>query len=108
MIAQNLKTVAAVLNWATMAGDGEGGYLLERNPLKRFPFPIEASPRRPMLSQEQYQATLEAAGCVSPLFELALVLAHETGHRIGSIRLLRWSDVDLEDGRSGGGERTTR
>jgi integrase len=29
-------------------------------------------------------------------FEVALVLAHETGHRIGAIRLLRWSDVDFE------------
>ena len=26
---------------------------------------------------------------------MALVLAHETGHRIGAIRQLRWSDVDL-------------
>ena len=25
-----------------------------------------------------------------------LVLAHETGHRIGAIRQLRWSDIDLE------------
>jgi hypothetical protein len=23
-----------MLNWATMAGDGNGGYLLERNPFK--------------------------------------------------------------------------
>jgi integrase len=26
----------------------------------------------------------------------ALVLANETGHRIGAIRKLRWSDVDLK------------
>ena len=31
-------------------------------------------------------------------FGLALVLVHETGHRIGAVRLLRWSDVDLEKG----------
>jgi integrase len=99
VVAQNLKTVVAILNWATMAGDGQGGYLLERNPLKGFPFPVEINPRRPMLSQEQYQAMVDSAGTISPHFELALVLAHETGHRIGSIRLLRWSDVDLENGR---------
>ena len=29
-------------------------------------------------------------------FHVALVLAHETGHRIGAIRKLRWSDIDLE------------
>ena len=28
--------------------------------------------------------------------ELALILAHETGHRVGAIRKLRWSDIDLE------------
>lgn len=33
---------------------------------------------------------------ISPLFELALELAHETGHGIGSVRLLRWSDIDLD------------
>ena len=27
---------------------------------------------------------------------MALVIAHETGHRIGAIRQLRWSDIDLE------------
>jgi hypothetical protein len=41
-----------VLNWATMAGDGQGGYLLERNPFKGLPFPKEVSRRRPMLSDE--------------------------------------------------------
>lgn len=32
VITQNLKFLHAVLNWATMAGDGAGRYLLERNP----------------------------------------------------------------------------
>jgi integrase len=32
-------------------------------------------------------------------FSVALVLAHETGHRIGAISALRWSDVDVEGGR---------
>ena len=31
-------------------------------------------------------------------FHLALVVAHETGHRIGAVRQLRWSDIDLEGG----------
>ena len=30
-------------------------------------------------------------------FRVALVLAHETGHRIGAIRNLRWFDIDFED-----------
>ncbi len=99
VIAQNLKTVMAAINWAMTMGDGQGGYMLDRNPFKGLPIPIEASPRRPMLSQSQYSTILEGAVAISPLFECALVIAHETGHRIGSIRLLRWSDVDLEGGR---------
>ena len=29
-------------------------------------------------------------------FRVALVLAHETGHRIGAIRKLQWTDTDIE------------
>jgi integrase len=70
---------------------------LDRNPFKGFPLPREESPRRPALTQEQYEAMLTVAPDISPLFRLALVLANETGHRISSIRLLRWSDVNLKD-----------
>jgi integrase len=52
-----------------------------------------------VLTDAQYRALLDASAEVSPAFRLALVLAHETGHRIGSIRLLRWSDVNLDAGR---------
>jgi integrase len=95
-VTANLKTLRAVLNWATMAGDGQGGYLLERDPLKGLPFPKEQSTRRPIITDEQFRALLTISRRISPLFELALILAHETGHRIGSIRLLRWSDVEVE------------
>lgn len=37
---------------------------------------------------------LHVASEVDWTFEVALLLAHETGHRIGAIRNLRWSDVD--------------
>ncbi len=96
VITQNLKALRAMLNWATMAGDGRGGYLLDRDPLKGLPYPKEMSPRRPIVTDRQYRSLLKASRSISPQFELALVLAHETGHRIGSIRLLRWSDVDLD------------
>ncbi|MBI4421866.1 MAG: tyrosine-type recombinase/integrase [Gemmatimonadetes bacterium] len=96
MVTQNLKTLRAILNWATMAGDGRGGYLLERDPLRGLPYPKEPSTRRPIITDEQFQAILKVSREVSPLFGLALILAHETGHRIGSIRLLKWSDVDVE------------
>ena len=58
--------------------------------------PKEESPRRPTLTAERYDALLAKAGQVGAGFELLLVLAHETAHRVGAIRMLRWSDVDLD------------
>jgi integrase len=98
-IAYDLQFLTGVLNWATMAGDGKGNPLLERNPLKGLPLPREDSPVRPVLADGRYERMLEVAPRVDWRFELALVMAHETGHRIGAIRLLRWSDVDLDHGR---------
>lgn len=94
-IAYDLGLLTAVLNWATVSSDGRGGVLLERNPLQGLPRPREDSPRRPVLSAPQYEQLRRVAGDVHPLFDLALVLARETGHRISAIRQLRWSDVDL-------------
>ena len=95
-IAYDLKFLLSVLNWATVSGDGNGRMLLERNPLKGLTMPKEENPRRPLVSEAQYAKLRETAPTVSDQFELALVLAHETGHRIGAIRQLRWSDVDLK------------
>jgi integrase len=92
VIEYDLKFLHSVLNWAVGAG------LLKRNPLKGLPWPREAAPKRPVLDHEQLQALLRVSRNVHPLFELALVLAHETGHRIGAIRQLRWSDVDWRRG----------
>ena len=58
---------------------------------------------RPIVTREQYQALLAKAGDVDWRYRLALVLAHETGHRIGAIRKLKWSDVDLKAGECAGG-----
>lgn len=91
-VEYDLKFLVAVLNWATSSR------LLEVNPLRGFPYPREESPRRTVASQVQYEALLNVAPSVEWRFELALVLAHETGHRIGAIRKLRWSDIDLERG----------
>ena len=49
-----------------------------------------------VLSEEEYQALLGVSQEVDWRFHVALVLAHETGHRIGGIRHLRWPDIDLE------------
>lgn len=94
-IEYDLKWLRSVYRWGTQAGV-DGRPLLERNPLDGYPLPRERSPARPVMREEQYRALLTVAGRVNWRLELALVLAHETGHRLGAIRHLRWSDVDLE------------
>jgi len=95
-IGFDLTMLRAALRWATMAGDGKGGALLERNPCAGFPIPSESSPRRPRMPEERYQTMLAIAGEVHPEFGLALVLANETGHRLNSIRQLMWSDIQWD------------
>ncbi len=96
VVAYDLKWLLACLSWATVVSNGRGGTLLDRNPLKGLSLPKEESPARPALNGEDYRAMLHVAGDVSPFCQLALVLARETGHRIGAVRQLRWSDIDLD------------
>lgn len=95
-IQQDLQTLRAVLNWATTAGDGSGGVLLDRNPLAGLTIPREESPRRAVLTVEQFTALRGATAGMPAWMDCFLVLAWETGHRAASIRQLRWADVDLE------------
>jgi integrase len=100
VVEYDLSWLRAVFNWATLSGsDTRKGVLLDRNPLRGLPIPKNESPKRAVLTEAQYDAMLIACGAVSPAARLALVVAHETGHRIGAIRQLRWSDVDLEASR---------
>lgn len=89
-IDYDFEFLNAVLNWTVGAG------WLGRNGLHGFRTPHEESIRRPIISNEEYQGILDIADQLGSEFRLAVILAHETGHRIGAIRLLRWSDVDLE------------
>ncbi len=98
-VADDLKFLLAVLNWAVRSKDDRGRPLLVSNPLKGLGTPREKNPTRVVLTQEEYQALLQVSAQVDWRFRVALVLAHETGHRIGAIRKLRWSDVDF-DGRA--------
>lgn len=99
VLEHDLKLLNAILNWATQAGDGRGGFLLERNPVRGLPIPREESPQRAMLNDAQYLAVRKAASAIGGREECFVVLAWETGHRSASIRQLRWSDVDLAAGR---------
>ncbi|MYK68685.1 MAG: tyrosine-type recombinase/integrase, partial [Gammaproteobacteria bacterium] len=97
-VEYDLKFLIAVLNWAAKSRDEQGRLLLDRNPLRGLRTPTEKNPNRVVLGEEEYQALLEVSLRVDWRFHVALVLAHETGHRIGAIRQLRWRDIDFEDG----------
>ena len=99
VIAYDLRHLLAVVNWAIVAGDGLGSVLLDRNPLKGFPLPREESPLRPVLIAEQYAKLRTAARDRGAAAEALLVLCHETGHRIGAVRQLRWIDIELTAGK---------
>ena len=95
MIEYDLRCLISVLNWASRSRDERGRLLLKSNPLRGLKTPMEKNPTRVVLSEHEYQALLKVSREVDWRFHLALVLAHETGHRIGAIRKLRWSDIDL-------------
>ncbi|MDE0256881.1 MAG: tyrosine-type recombinase/integrase [Gammaproteobacteria bacterium] len=95
-IEWDLTFLMAVLNWAERSKDERGRPLLDRNPLKGLRKPREKNPARVVLTEDEYRALLKVSRQVGWRFRVALVLAHETGHRIGAIRQLRWSDIDFE------------
>ncbi len=95
-VEYDLKLLIAVFNWAAKSKDEQGHPLLRSNPLKGLRTPKEKNPTRVVLTEAEYQALLRVSHRVGWLFHVALVLAHETGHRIGAIRKLRWSEIDMD------------
>ena len=97
-IEHDLKFLIAVFNWGAKSRDEQGHLLLKSNPFRGLKTPKEKNPTRVVMSEEEYQALLGVSYKIDWRFHVALVLAHETGHRIGAIRHLRWSDIDLVAG----------
>ena len=96
-IESDLTFLMAVLNWGARSRDERGRLFLDRNPLKGLRKPIEKNPNRVVLDDHEYRALLRVSRQVNWRFHVALVLAHETGHRIGAICKLRWHDIDFDD-----------
>jgi integrase len=114
----DLVLLHAMLGWATTVRLPNGARLLDANPLAGVRREREQNPARPVASWERFQRTRtamrelqrEAAErCAADpestiaemeetrwaKMELALVLAEATGRRLGSIRQLRWEDIDF-------------
>ena len=84
------------MNCALVVYDSTGAPLLDRNPFLGFPLPKEKNPVRAPISEEESLRFVAVAPELDWRFEVALVLCHETGHRIGAVRQLRWSDIGFE------------
>ena len=97
-VERELRWLLAVLNWATRSRDDGGSLMLERNPLRGLDLPVEKNPSRPVISDHRYRQMLTVGSEVDWRFEVALVIGHETGHRIGAIRQLRWENIGLDAG----------
>jgi len=95
-VEQDLRLLLAVFNWAVTVRDASGKRLLTENRFKGFTVPHEENPRRPILTHDEFEKLLAAGPSVHPAMETVLILADSTGHRINSIRMLRWSDIDFQ------------
>jgi integrase len=116
----DLVVLYAMLTWAVTVRVG-GCRLLVSNPLAGVRRPHEPNPQRPVATWDRFAATRKAMQELQreaavrreakdqPVLseweearwikmELALVLAEATGRRLGSIRQLRWADIDLAAG----------
>lgn len=109
-VEADLVLLHAMLLWATTVRMPGGGRLLEHNPLAGVKRVRELNPKRPVATWERFQKTCEAIRALQVAaesesertrwlrIELALVLAEATGRRLGSIRQLRWEDIDSQRG----------
>ena len=97
-VEYDLNLLIAIFNWASKSRDERGRLLLDANPLRGLKTRREKIPTRMVLDEDEHQALFRASREMEWRVHVALVLAHETGHRIGAIRQLLWPDFDLEAG----------
>lgn len=101
-VAKSLKVLRQGCRFGTHYRARDGRFLLETDPTRGLPLPVERNPRRPVADSERVARLLVVADRVSMaavggtlarsyLREL-LVLAAGTGRRISAILALRWSD----------------
>lgn len=108
-VETDLAHLHRMLNWAVTVRV-QGVRLLDANPLAGTRRTREKAPRRPVATFERFTKTRAAMRAFADAaereadrvrwikMEFALVLAEATGRRLGSIRQLRWEDIDLYAG----------
>ena len=99
-----------VFNWAVKWRTPQGHYLMRENPVRGFEAPREKNPRRPVATQDRYEALRKVSDQVmmetrwgkaverrSYLSEL-LDIANGTGRRLSAICKLRYEDLRPNEG----------
>ncbi|HEX9282366.1 MAG TPA: tyrosine-type recombinase/integrase [Gemmatimonadales bacterium] len=99
-VEADCEWLAIVCNWALEWEDRETGRpLLREHPFKRERFrdavPHEQNPRRPVATQDRYEAILAKAPAVHPFLAALLGLVNGTGRRIRAVLSLRYQDLQL-------------
>lgn len=93
-IEEELTILRTILRWAVRRKTTTGARLLAEMPILEWTIPREENPRRPQLPAAAYEALMRCAWGIEPRLWLALVVCHETGHRLNSVRQLRWGDLN--------------
>ena len=113
-VEADLKWLRWVLNWGTKWRDRDGRYLLRENAVRGYDIPTEKNPRRPVATQDRYEALRSVSDSVvmevwwdsgrakrrSYLSEL-LDIVNGTGRRISAVLQLRYQDQRLDEGPHG-------
>ena len=100
-VAISLKTLRQVCRWGSTCRRADGSFLVSHDPTRGLNAPTEKNPTRPLIDDTEYEALIEAADSVHPYVRSLLIIAGETGRRIGAIVTLRYSDWLPKDGAHG-------
>jgi hypothetical protein len=99
-VEADLEWLRMVIRWACTWKDKESGrFLMREDPTRGREFtgkiPHEQNPRRPVATQDRYEAILAKAGAVHPYLPQILTITNGTGRRIKPVLALRYEDLRL-------------
>ena len=113
-VSQDLHWLGWVLNWASKWRTPQGHYLMRENPVRGYEVPTEKNPRRPVATEDRYQATraktddvtMEVRGygrskTVRSYLSEILDIVSGTGRRLSAVLQLQYEDLQLQDGPHG-------
>ena len=87
-----VKTLRRLGRFAVNYRRPDGGFLLTVDPTRGLAIPKVSDPARPVATDDRTAALLEVAATVHPYLPSLIVIARDTGRRIGAIVRLRQSD----------------